>query len=122
VRHGCHTTIIQRFDGAPDPGKIIAFYSFKGGTGRSMALANVGCILAQHPDVRGRVLLVDWDLEAPGLHRYFRKQFYGAFQGSEEAQEKTPGLIDLFIELRHRIDESVTDETQDFESARRTLR
>jgi MinD-like ATPase involved in chromosome partitioning or flagellar assembly len=48
--------------------KIITFYSFKGGTGRSMALANVAWILASSGR---RVLAVDWDLEAPGLHRYF---------------------------------------------------
>ena len=49
-------------------GKIITFYSYKGGAGRSLALANVAWILAS----RGkRVLCVDWDLEAPGLHRYF---------------------------------------------------
>ncbi len=43
---------------------VITFYSFKGGVGRTMALANVGVELAQ----RGRrVLLVDFDLEAPGL-------------------------------------------------------
>jgi hypothetical protein len=49
-------------------GKIITFYSYKGGSGRSLALANVAWILAS----RGkRVLCVDWDLEAPGLHRYF---------------------------------------------------
>jgi cellulose biosynthesis protein BcsQ len=48
--------------------KIITFYSFKGGTGRSMALANVAWILAS---CGKRVLAVDWDLEAPGLHRYF---------------------------------------------------
>src|SRR5204863_6021010 len=52
----------------PPLGRIITFYSYKGGTGRSMALANVAWILAS----RGkRVLMVDWDLEAPGLHRYF---------------------------------------------------
>ncbi|MGW1557509.1 FxSxx-COOH system tetratricopeptide repeat protein [Streptomyces sp. NPDC002144] len=52
----------------PDgPGKIVTFYSYKGGTGRTMALANVGWILAS---AGHRVLLVDWDLEAPGLHRY----------------------------------------------------
>ncbi|MBS1914411.1 MAG: hypothetical protein JST22_20650 [Bacteroidetes bacterium] len=51
------------------PGKIITFYSYKGGTGRSMALANVAWILACSGR---RVLMVDWDLEAPGLHRYFR--------------------------------------------------
>lgn len=47
---------------------IFTFYSYKGGSGRTMALANVGVALAR----RGkRVLLVDWDLEAPGLERYF---------------------------------------------------
>jgi cellulose biosynthesis protein BcsQ len=51
----------------PGPGKIVTFYSYKGGTGRTMALANVGWILAA---AGHRVLLVDWDLEAPGLHRY----------------------------------------------------
>jgi tetratricopeptide (TPR) repeat protein len=50
------------------PGRIITFYSYKGGTGRSMALANVAWILASNGK---RVLAVDWDLEAPGLHRYF---------------------------------------------------
>jgi MinD-like ATPase involved in chromosome partitioning or flagellar assembly len=50
-------------------GQIITFYSYKGGTGRSMALANVAWILAANGK---RVLAVDWDLEAPSLHRYFR--------------------------------------------------
>ncbi len=49
-------------------GKIVTFYSYKGGTGRSMALAAVGWLLASNGQ---RVLMVDWDLEAPGLHRYF---------------------------------------------------
>jgi hypothetical protein len=51
------------------PGKVVTFYSYKGGTGRSMALANIAWILAS---CQQRVLVVDWDLEAPGLHRYFR--------------------------------------------------
>lgn len=49
-------------------GEIITFYSYKGGTGRSMAMANVAWILASR---RKKVLIIDWDLEAPGLHRYF---------------------------------------------------
>lgn len=49
-------------------GEIITFYSYKGGTGRTMAMANVAWILAA---AGNRVLMVDWDLEAPGLHRYF---------------------------------------------------
>ena len=48
--------------------QIITFYSYKGGTGRTMALANVAWILAANGQ---RVLAVDWDLESPGLHRYF---------------------------------------------------
>src|SRR3954451_11160575 len=55
--------------GAGPEGRIVTFYSYKGGTGRSMALANVAWVLAAN---RKRVLVVDWDLEAPGLHRYFR--------------------------------------------------
>ena len=49
-------------------GTVITFYSYKGGTGRTMALANVAWILATNGH---RVLVVDWDLESPGLHRYF---------------------------------------------------
>jgi hypothetical protein len=49
--------------------RIVTFYSYKGGTGRSMALANVAWALASNGY---RVLAIDWDLEAPGLHRYFR--------------------------------------------------
>ena len=67
-------------------GKIITFYSFKGGTGRSMALANVAWILAANDK---KVLAIDWDLEAPGLHYYFRP-----FLNDKELEE-TPGLIDL---------------------------
>jgi len=47
---------------------IVTFYSFKGGVGRSMALANIAVLLASRGQ---RVLCVDWDLEAPGLERYF---------------------------------------------------
>ncbi len=49
-------------------GRIVTFYSYKGGTGRTMALANVCWILAANGK---RVLAMDWDLEAPGLHRFF---------------------------------------------------
>ncbi|MFL6275495.1 MAG: KGGVGR-motif variant AAA ATPase [Blastocatellia bacterium] len=48
---------------------IVTFYSYKGGVGRSMALANVAWLLAQN--YKKKVLVVDWDLEAPGLHRFF---------------------------------------------------
>ena len=44
-------------------GKIVTFYSYKGGTGRTMALANVAWILASNGL---KVLVVDWDLDSPG--------------------------------------------------------
>ncbi|MFI7412172.1 KGGVGR-motif variant AAA ATPase [Streptomyces sp. NPDC049627] len=50
-------------------GRIVTFYSYKGGVGRTMALVNIGWILASNGL---RVLVADWDLEAPGLHRYLR--------------------------------------------------
>ncbi|MFC0108320.1 CATRA system-associated protein [Kibdelosporangium aridum] len=50
-------------------GTVVTFYSYKGGVGRSFALANIAVLLARWGH---RVLCVDWDLEAPGLHQYFR--------------------------------------------------
>lgn len=45
----------------------ITFYSYKGGVGRSMALANIAALLTK----RGRrVALIDFDLEAPGLDSF----------------------------------------------------
>src|SRR5262245_8581153 len=72
-------------------GNIITFYSYKGGTGRSMAVANMAWILASSGK---RVLTVDWDLEAPGLHRY-----YAPFL-SDKDLTGSEGLIDLLIEFR----------------------
>lgn len=47
---------------------IVTFYSFKGSVGRSTALALVARILANH---KRRVVMVDFDLEAPGLTSLF---------------------------------------------------
>jgi Mrp family chromosome partitioning ATPase len=69
-----------------EPGRIITFYSYKGGTGRSMILANVACVLASNGL---RVLVVDWDVEAPGLHRYFTPFLV------DPDLDASPGVIDL---------------------------
>ena len=67
---------------------IVTFYSYKGGVGRSMALANIAVLLAQ----RGlKVLAVDWDLEAPGLERYF--SYFDDKPGGT-------GLLRMFMEAR----------------------
>lgn len=76
---------------ASAPGKIITFYSYKGGTGRSMALANVAWVLASNGR---RVLAVDWDLEAPGLHRYFYPFLVDKELTSSE------GIIDFMINFQ----------------------
>jgi len=70
----------------PGQGKIVTFYSYKGGTGRTMALANTAWILAQ---AGKRVLAVDWDLESPGLHKFFQP-----FLDPEDLAT-TPGIIEL---------------------------
>ncbi|MFI6052126.1 FxSxx-COOH system tetratricopeptide repeat protein [Streptomyces violascens] len=67
-------------------GRVVTFYSYKGGTGRTMALANTALILAANGK---RVLAVDWDLEAPGLHRFFHPFLDPATLGA------TSGVIDL---------------------------
>jgi MinD-like ATPase involved in chromosome partitioning or flagellar assembly len=72
-------------------GTIITFYSYKGGTGRTMAIANIAWILASNGY---RVLLIDWDLESPGLHRYLRP-----FLADPELI-RTPGLIDFLVDAR----------------------
>src|ERR1700729_477128 len=67
-------------------GRIITFYSYKGGTGRTMALANVAWILATSGK---RVLSVDWDLESPGLHKFFHPFL------DESTVSATPGVIEI---------------------------
>ncbi len=45
----------------------VTFYSYKGGVGRSLSLANIASLLVR----KGRrVLLIDFDLEAPGLDSF----------------------------------------------------
>jgi tetratricopeptide (TPR) repeat protein len=46
---------------------FVTFYSYKGGVGRTLALANVAWLLANHPTEPARVLALDFDLGAPGL-------------------------------------------------------
>lgn len=45
--------------------RTITFYSYKGGVGRTLAVANVARYLARFGQ---RVVALDFDLEAPGLH------------------------------------------------------
>ncbi len=76
------------------PAPFITFYSFKGGVGRSMAVMNIGSLLA----TRGfRVLVLDMDLEAPGASYLLQNQ------NKQQEQNQIPpqhllGFVDLFGE------------------------
>lgn len=57
--------------GMKESPQIFAFYSFKGGVGRSMAVLNLAYALA----AKGRhVLVLDMDLEAPGLSGFLHRE------------------------------------------------
>ena len=55
-----------------------------------MLLANVAWILASNGH---RVLTIDWDLEAPGLHRYFHPFL------KDKGLASTDGLMDALTEF-----------------------
>ena len=67
-------------------GEVVTFYSYKGGVGRSLALANVAVLLAKWGY---RTLVIDWDLESPSLEQCFERN------GSLE-RTSDKGVIDLF--------------------------
>ncbi len=79
---------------------IITFYSYKGGTGRTMALANTACVLAERLAAGEKLLVVDWDLEAPGLHQYLPARLRPRTAALDTGLGSQPGLIDLFVALR----------------------
>ncbi|MFC1409353.1 FxSxx-COOH system tetratricopeptide repeat protein [Streptacidiphilus sp. N1-12] len=72
---------------------MVTFYSYKGGTGRTMTMANVAWILAANGK---RVLTVDWDLEAPGLSRFFHPFL------SEKVLAKTGGVVNMVNDYLER--------------------
>ena len=55
-----------------------------------MALANTAVLLAQHGK---NVLVVDWDLEAPGIERFFS----GSSLRLSRSRQDTPGVVDLIL-------------------------
>src|ERR1700685_186515 len=72
----------------PEHGIAYTFYSYKGGVGRTMALANVAALLAKW----GRsVLVLDWDLEAPGIERFFSRNN----EEAERIRASKPGIVDV---------------------------
>jgi len=71
---------------------IVTFYSYKGGVGRTQTVANMATYLAFYH--AQKVLLIDWDLEAPGLDFYF-PQF--------EREKVEGGLIEMLVSYTDKI-------------------
>ncbi|MGH8524572.1 MAG: hypothetical protein ACREXY_10245, partial [Gammaproteobacteria bacterium] len=81
-------------------GDVVTFYSYKGGTGRSMALVNCAGLIAQHlPDKTKPILLIDFDLEAPGLHRYLEP-----YLPPKDEWAERPGTLELFEALSDAVE------------------
>lgn len=88
-------------------GKITTFYSYKGGVGRTMALANVAFLCALN-DLK--VLTIDWDLEAPGLLYYFR----GLLDPTEIREMKDQaGILDMAWNWVSRTDQALSQDDVD---------
>lgn len=65
-------------------GKLVSFYSFKGGVGRTTSMLMAAISLAR----RGkRVMLIDFDLEAPGIAGLFPQEYLPKY-----------GLLDFLVE------------------------
>lgn len=74
--------------------KTITFYSFKGGVGRSLMLSNMALWLAD--EMKAKVCVIDFDLEAPGLPYKFEDLQNPADQ---ERLAKTEGIVEYVDEF-----------------------
>jgi len=79
---------------------IATFYSYKGGVGRTQLVANIAAYLCYYKSQK--VLLIDWDLEAPGLDFYFNMP----------RSEMNKGVIDLFSEYVRLVKQRETVTTE----------
>lgn len=103
------------------PAKIISFCSARPGVGRTMTLANVAWILASNGK---NVLVIDWDLEDPGLHRY-----YGDYLPFPDLSQGSTGVLEMFTSFAAAADRNknrellsaLYDEHANFDRYRITL-
>ena len=71
------------------PGAVTTFYAYEGGAARNAVLAALALHLAGDP-AAAPVLVVDWDLDAPALHRYFAPA-EGGLDDMADATDMPPG-------------------------------
>jgi len=72
--------------------ETLTFYSYKGGVGRTLAVANAALYLSRF---KKNVLAVDFDLEAPGLHYKLTRQA----DGQPQAPRPAKGIVDYISEF-----------------------
>jgi hypothetical protein len=108
------------------PGAVTSFYAYEGGAARNAVLAALALQLAGG-DAEAPVLVIDWDLEAPALHRHFavpadepfadlpvslhgagpapaHPAAAGAHAADDEAGDAArPGLLEFFEACRARL-------------------
>jgi hypothetical protein len=76
--------------------RFITFYSYKGGVGRTLALAN----MARDLTAKGRkVVIIDFDLEAPGLDHF--EAFRPQGESGKNANKSLPGFAEYLLACRN---------------------
>ncbi|MDM8552731.1 hypothetical protein QUF72_21800 [Desulfobacterales bacterium HSG2] len=75
------------------PCPVITFYSYKGGVGRSTALASFATYLAIHHSKK--VVIIDCDFEAPGFTNYFDLDL------GEESRFQKSGMAEYLLDRQY---------------------
>ncbi|WP_050803368.1 MULTISPECIES: tyrosine-protein kinase family protein [Protofrankia] len=83
--------------GARASGTVVTFYSYKGGVGRTFALANTAALLTSWGY---RTLCIDWDIDAPGIPFYFSRWL---------PEPPGTGLVDFIDDFARGRDPRVAD-------------
>src|SRR5205085_2157376 len=73
--------------------KILMFYSYKGGSGRTVAAANVAAALAK---LGKKVAIIDMDFEAPGLQHVLGAEQTAQYKNGDGIQQYLKGDVDLY--------------------------
>ncbi|MCP5047333.1 MAG: AAA family ATPase, partial [bacterium] len=81
--------------------ETITFYSYKGGVGRTLALSNIAVYLSRFGQ---KVCIVDFDLEAPGVHYKLSEFFPPPIEGGVvdyihefTSTGKVPGKLKRYV-------------------------
>jgi hypothetical protein len=88
-------------------GEVTTFYAYDGAGPRSRALVHAAWLLSERKHLKTPVLMIDWDLEGPGLHHYF--------SDAPPASERQ-GVLELFEACRERLQalgRAPSDETRE---------